>query len=103
MTSDQTAHPQYSNTKVSLFHAFATATQPFQKIVDSSRSPNAFTALSQLDQEKTCALSYAADMIHGLTDGLMKMDQVHALRGFVAAANLNEQVGSDQGQHAYQY
>ncbi|CAG8316217.1 unnamed protein product [Penicillium salamii] len=80
-----------SNTKVSFFQAFATATQPFQKIIDNFPSPNAFTTLAKLDQEKTCTLSYAADMIHGLTDGLVKMDQVHAFQGFVAAANLNEQ------------
>lgn len=94
MISDRAANPQTSNTKVSFFQAFATATQPFQKIIDNSRSPNAFTTLAKLDQEKTCTLSYAADMIHGLTDGLVKMEQVHAFQGFVAAANLNEQVGN---------
>jgi hypothetical protein len=81
-----------SNTKVALFQSFATATQPFQKVIDNSRTPNAFTTLAKLDQDKTCHLAYAADMIRGLTDGLLKLDQVHAFRGFVAAANLNDQV-----------
>lgn len=77
---------------MALFQSFATATQPFQKVIDNTRSPNAFTTLAKLDQDKTCHLGYAADMIRGLTDGLLKMEQVHAFRGFVAAANLNDQV-----------
>jgi hypothetical protein len=77
---------------VALFQSFATATQPFQKVIDNSRTPNAFTTLAKIDQDKTCHLAYAADMIRGLTDGLLKLDQVHAFRGFVAAANLNDQV-----------
>jgi hypothetical protein len=48
--------------------------------------------MAKLDQEKTCHLGYAADMIRGLTDGLIKMDQVHACRGFVTAANLSSRV-----------
>lgn len=90
--SDRTTNPHTSNTKVALFQSFATATQPFQKVIENSRSPNAFTTLAKLDQDKTCSLGYAADMIRGLTDGLMKMEQVNAFRGFVAAANLNSEV-----------
>jgi hypothetical protein len=48
--------------------------------------------MAKLDQEKTCHLHYAADMIRGLTDGLLKMEQVYACRGFVTAANLSEKV-----------
>ncbi|CAI7665044.1 unnamed protein product [Penicillium bialowiezense] len=80
-----------SNTKVALFQSFATATQPFQKVIETTPSPNAFTALAQLGDDKTCALGYAADMIRGLTDGLLKMEQVNAFRGIVAAANLNDE------------
>ncbi|KAJ5997654.1 hypothetical protein N7499_005951 [Penicillium canescens] len=83
-----------SNTKVSLFQAYATATQPFQKAIENTSLPNAFSALAKLDQDKTCHLHYAADMVRGLTDGLKKMDDVYACRGFVSAANLSEGSGS---------
>lgn len=51
--------------------------------------------MAKLDQEKTCHLHYAADMIRGITDGLIKMDRVHACRGFVTAANLSSRVSLD--------
>ncbi|KAJ5092181.1 hypothetical protein NUU61_007051 [Penicillium alfredii] len=79
-----------SNTKVSLFQAYATAVQPFRTVIDNARAPNAFSTLAKLDQDKTCHLHYAADMVRGLTDGLMKMEQVYACRGFVTAASLAE-------------
>lgn len=79
-----------SNTKVSLFQAYATAVQPFQTILDNARAPNAFSAMAKLDQDKTCHLHYAADMTRALTDGLIEMEQVDACRGFVTAANLSE-------------
>lgn len=48
--------------------------------------------MAKLDQEKTCHLHHAADMVKGLTDGIVKMDQVMACRGVVTAANLAENV-----------
>lgn len=44
--------------------------------------------MAKMDQDKTCHLNHAADMVRGLTDGLLKMEQVQACRGFVTAANL---------------
>ena len=82
----------YSNTKVALFQSFATAVEPFRTVIENTPKPNAFTRLAKLDQEQTCHLSYAADMIRSLTDGLIKMDQVQACRGFVTAANLDSTV-----------
>ncbi|KAJ5250393.1 hypothetical protein N7489_000803 [Penicillium chrysogenum] len=79
-----------SNTKVSLFQAYARATQPFQKVIDNTKSPNAFTKLAKLDQESTCTLGFAADMVRDLTAGLLKMEQVYACHGSVKSANLNE-------------
>ncbi|KAL2869969.1 uncharacterized protein BJX67DRAFT_378524 [Aspergillus lucknowensis] len=78
-----------SNTKVALFQAFATATQPFRSVISSTRVPNAFTTMAKLDQEKTCHLHHAADVVRALTDGIVKMDQVYACRGRVSAANLD--------------
>ncbi|EPS25987.1 hypothetical protein PDE_00923 [Penicillium oxalicum 114-2] len=84
-----------SNTKVALFQSFATAVEPFRTVIENTPKPNAFTRLAKLDQEQTCHLSYAADMIRSLTDGLIKMDQVQACRGFVTAAHLDSTAPSD--------
>ncbi|KAL4883655.1 pyridine nucleotide-disulfide oxidoreductase-domain-containing protein [Aspergillus karnatakaensis] len=78
-----------SNTKVALFQAYATAVQQFRSVIGSTRIPNAFTTMAKLDQEKTCHLHHAADVVRALTDGIVKMDQVHACRGHVTAANLD--------------
>ncbi|KAL4944348.1 hypothetical protein BDV06DRAFT_94699 [Aspergillus oleicola] len=78
-----------SNTKVALFQAFATAVQPFQSVISSTRIPNAFTTMAKLDQQKPCHLHHAADVVRALTDGLVRTDQVHACRGHVTAANLD--------------
>lgn len=43
--------------------------------------------MAKLDQEKTCHLHHAADMMRALTDGVVKMEQVYACRGMVTAAN----------------
>ncbi|KAJ5752411.1 hypothetical protein N7520_009328 [Penicillium odoratum] len=85
-----------SNTKVSLFQAYATAVQPFRAVIESTRQPNAFTTMAKLDQEKPCHLHYAADMIRGLTDGLMKRDDVYPCRGFVTAANLADRASTSK-------
>ena len=84
-----------SNTKVSFFQAYATGVQPFRTIIENTRLPNAFSTMAKLDQEKTCHLHYAADMVRELTDGLMKMEQVYACRGFVTAANLSDTVRAE--------
>ncbi|CAI7674262.1 unnamed protein product [Penicillium pancosmium] len=78
-----------SNTKVSFFQSYATSLQPFRTIIENTPRPNAFTTMAKLDQEKTCHLHYAADMIRGLTNGLVKMEQVYAYQGFVTAATLS--------------
>ncbi|KAJ5577837.1 uncharacterized protein N7459_006801 [Penicillium hispanicum] len=77
-----------SNTKVSFFQSYATAVQPFRTVIENTRHPSAFSTIAKLDQDKTCHLHYAADMVRGLTDGLTKMEQVYACRGFVTAADL---------------
>lgn len=82
----------YSNTKVALFQAYSTAVQPFRTVVDNTPTPNAFSTLAKLDQDKTCHLHHAADMLRALTDGLVKMDQLYSCRGEVVAANQTSSV-----------
>lgn len=76
-----------SNTKVSLFQAYSTAVQPFRSVISTTPTPNPFATLAKLDQDKTCHLHHAADMMRALTEGIVKMDQVYACRGSVVAAN----------------
>jgi hypothetical protein len=61
-------------------------------VIDNTKSPNAFTKLAKLDQESTCTLGFAADVVRDLTAGLLKMEQVYACHGSVKSANLNETV-----------
>lgn len=79
---------------MALFQAYGTAVQPFRTVIENTPQPNAFTTMAKLDQEKTCHLNYAADMVRGLTDGLKKLEQVDACHGFVTAANLSDKVRS---------
>ncbi|KAK3674407.1 hypothetical protein LTR78_005876 [Recurvomyces mirabilis] len=95
-----------SNTKAALFIDFATAVAPFRKIVSGTPSrsrweepsgsdgvstddkPDKLQSLRQLDPQKGCELSYAADMIMMLTEGLKKTPGVTAVRGNVSDAQL---------------
>ncbi|KAL2004961.1 hypothetical protein VTN00DRAFT_2811 [Thermoascus crustaceus] len=82
-----------SNTKVSLFQSYAQAVQPFRNVINSTPTPNAFSTMTKLDQNKGCHLSYAADMCRALTDGLLKLDQVYKCQGIVTAADLKNSSG----------
>ncbi|PCH01350.1 FAD-dependent pyridine nucleotide-disulfide oxidoreductase [Penicillium occitanis (nom. inval.)] len=79
-----------SNTKVSFFRSYATGVQPFRNIAQTAKTPNAFSVMNKLDQDETCSLHYAADMIKDLTAGLMKMKQVSPFRGEVMSANFED-------------
>jgi len=73
---------------VSLFQSYAQAVQPFRNVVNTTPTPNAFSTMTKLDQAKGCHLSYAADMLRALTDGLLKSDQIYRCQGIVTAADL---------------
>lgn len=81
-----------SNTKVSYFRSYATGVQPFRNIVQTTKPPNAFSVMNKLDQDETCSLHYAADMIKDLTAGLLKMRQVSQFQGEVMSADYEDQV-----------
>lgn len=78
-----------SNTKVKLFRDFAMALQPFRDVVDKTPCPNALTALENLDQDRGCPISLAADMCLMLTHGLSNNSQVVTQLGQVTGASLN--------------
>ncbi|KKY19383.1 hypothetical protein UCRPC4_g04543 [Phaeomoniella chlamydospora] len=83
-----------SNTKVKLFRDFAMALQPFRDVVDKTPCPNALTALENLDQDRGCPISLAADMCLMLTHGLSNNSQVVTQLGQVTGASLNSMLAS---------
>ena len=100
-----------SNTKVGLFVDFATALAPFRKIVSGTPSRDRWDEPSEsdgvavsgkedrlrdlrgLDQTKGCQLSYAADMVVMLTEGLSRTPGVHTARGRVGEGVIDESTG----------
>ncbi|PYI06221.1 hypothetical protein BO78DRAFT_120701 [Aspergillus sclerotiicarbonarius CBS 121057] len=83
-----------SNTKVSFFQAYATAVQPFRTVINNTRIPSSFSTMAKLDQDKTCHLHHAIDVVRALTDGIIKMDRVLPCRGVVTAANLADKTAT---------
>ncbi|RAL67018.1 hypothetical protein DID88_007798 [Monilinia fructigena] len=51
-----------SNTKVKFFTMFADALESFRQITGDAATPNAYSHLKELDQEKTCHIAEAADL-----------------------------------------
>ncbi|KAB8293998.1 hypothetical protein EYC80_009462 [Monilinia laxa] len=59
-----------SNTKVKFFTMFADALEPFRQITEDAATPNAYSHLKGLDQEKTCHIAEAANLGIMLGQGL---------------------------------
>jgi hypothetical protein len=105
-----------SNTKVKLFVEFGTDVAPFRKIVKGTPSrsrwdePSASDSTSEsgkedklqqlrdLDPEKGCQLSHAADLCLMLTEGLKNTSGVVAQEGRVVEAVLDENPSSHPSQ-----
>ena len=102
-----------SNTRVALFIDFATAVAPFRRIVSgmpargrweeaeagdgvvaAGEADDKLAVLRGLEQGKGCELSYAADMIVMLTEGLKRTPGVIAQQGRVSEAVLDEETGN---------
>ncbi|GAB7343201.1 hypothetical protein MBLNU457_1268t1 [Dothideomycetes sp. NU457] len=75
-----------SNTKTHLFVDFAQAVEPLKEIVHKTPSPNAIDTLRSLSPDKGCELSYAADMLLMLTEGLKEHPSVEPFQGRLNAA-----------------
>ncbi|KAK3372586.1 pyridine nucleotide-disulfide oxidoreductase-domain-containing protein [Podospora didyma] len=81
-----------SNTTVALFIKYAQAVQPLRAIHDAAAAepgPNAIKDLQSLDQDGTCKLSYAGDMLALLTKELTKHPRVKTYKGTVELAVRN--------------
>ncbi|EXJ90437.1 hypothetical protein A1O1_03538 [Capronia coronata CBS 617.96] len=80
-----------SNTKVSLFLAYAYALESFREVIRSTPPPNAITALEELDADAGCRLHYASDMLLMLTEGLKRHPNVKTVVGEVLSATLQNE------------
>ncbi|KAI1453016.1 pyridine nucleotide-disulfide oxidoreductase-domain-containing protein [Annulohypoxylon moriforme] len=72
-----------SNTKVHHFLSYGEGVEPFRKIAETSEKPNAISILKDLPHDDTCSLQYAGDMLHVLTEGLLKHDRVASFKASV--------------------
>ena len=75
-----------SNTKVRLFIDYAKAFKPLQDVSHETPKPNAYTALQELEQNQGCRLSYAADLVQMLSNGLRRHPNVDTHLGRIEAA-----------------
>lgn len=78
-----------SNTKVKLFIDYAEALESFRQIVDTTPSPHAIDILRKMPSDQCCSLSFAADMLLLLTDGLLKHPDVDSHFGRASSASFD--------------
>jgi hypothetical protein len=67
--------------------AYADAVSSFREIVENTPTPNAYSHLQSLEQEKTCHIAQAADLCIMLTRGLNESQNVFKQRGRVSNAS----------------
>ncbi|TAQ84923.1 hypothetical protein B7494_g6750 [Chlorociboria aeruginascens] len=79
-----------SNTKVKLFIAYASEPPAFRDVVRETEKPNAYTRLQDLEQENTCKIAEAADLVIMLTKGLDIEKGVSKQVGCVTGASWSE-------------
>ena len=70
-----------SNTKVGMFAQWATGTNTFLSIIESSPRPNPYERLLSFDQDKGCILGDAIDVAKMLSDGLRRDPRVDSVLG----------------------
>jgi hypothetical protein len=71
---------------------YAQALTIFRDICDAAPKPNVIGALQDLDPEITCPLTYAADMLTLISDGLIQHPRVQPVLGTVTHAVRNPKV-----------
>lgn len=79
-----------SNTKVNRFMAYAEGVSPFREVAKEAKAPNAYTTLQDMDQDKTCHIAQAADLVIMLTKGLDESKGVFKLHSTASSATWTE-------------
>lgn len=69
-----------------MFIKFGEACEAFRKVIDSSTTGTAYTALKGLDQNTGCQISYVADLCLQLTEGLKRSSDVRMYAAHVESA-----------------
>jgi hypothetical protein len=70
--------------------SYAEGVFPFREVEKETNAPNAYTYLQSLDQEKTCHIAQAADLVIMLTKGLDESKGVVKLLGNASSASWTE-------------
>jgi hypothetical protein len=76
------------NTKTGLYLDAIHSSKVFNKIIDSTPSPNAMTRLEEVDRDQTCLLGVAGDVVMMLIHGLLDIEGVEKCLGEVESAEL---------------
>jgi hypothetical protein len=61
--------------------SYAEGVSPFREVEKKAKVPNAYTFLRSLDQDKTCHIAQAADLVIMLTKGLNESKGVYKMLG----------------------
>jgi len=70
--------------------AYAEGVVPFREVENEAKKPNAYTHLKSLDQDKTCYIAQAADLVIMLTKGLNESKGVFKILGNASSATWTE-------------
>jgi hypothetical protein len=70
--------------------AYAEGVAPFLEVEKETKTPNAHTFLRNMDQDKTCHIAQAADLVIMLTKGLNESKGVYKILGDAKHATWTE-------------
>ena len=70
--------------------SYAEGVAPFREVEKEAKAPNAYTFLQNLDQDKTCHIAQAADLVIMLTKGLNESKGVFKMLGNAKHATWTE-------------
>jgi hypothetical protein len=70
--------------------SYAEGVFSFREVEKETKAPNAYTILQNLDQDKTCHIAQAADLVIMLTKGLDESKGVFKIRGTALSATWTE-------------
>jgi hypothetical protein len=70
--------------------SYAEGVSPFREVEKDAKAPNAYKFLKNLDQDKTCHIAQAADLVIMLTKGLNESKGVYKQLGRAKYATWTE-------------
>jgi hypothetical protein len=70
--------------------SYAEGVSPFREVEKEAKAPNAYTFMKSLDQDKTCHIAQAADLVIMLTEGMNESKGVYKQQGKANSADWTE-------------